>query len=92
MWAWLLAIAGPLAIRVLSALGIGFVTYGGLTLVANQVRDQVLSGLSGLSGSAYQVIAMTGIFESIGIMLGALSARATLMAISKIGRITSPAP
>jgi len=90
--AWLVAIAGPVVRRVLLALGVGVVSYGGLALLANAVRERVLENLSGLSGAAYQVVAMTGAFEAVGILLGGLSARAALMAVEKFGRITSPAP
>lgn len=86
---WLLALAGPLVKRVLIALGVGVVSFTGLTLLANQVRDQVLANLSGLTGDAYQVIAMSGAFEAIGILLGALSARAVLMAMERFGRIAT---
>lgn len=86
---WLIALVGPLVKRALVALGIGVVSYAGFTLLATQVRNQVLSHVSGLTGDAYAIIAMSGAFEAIGIMLGGLAARAALMAIERFNRIVS---
>lgn len=88
---WLMLVVGPLAKRVLIALGIGVVSYSGLALVADQIKDEVLSSLSGLSGAGYSVIAMTGFFEAVGILLGALSARVALMVVDRLARVSSPA-
>lgn len=86
---WVLALVAPLVRRILIALGVGLISYGGLALLATQVRDQVLTNLSGLTGDAYQVVAMSGAFEAVGIMLGALAARAALMAVERFGRIAT---
>lgn len=86
---WILALAGPFIRRILIALGVGVISFAGLTLLANQVRDQVLSNLSGLTGDAYQVIAMSGAFEAVGILLGGLAARAALMAMERFGRVVT---
>ena len=86
---WLVALVGPLVKKAMLALGIGVVSYAGFTLLANQVRDQVLAHLSGLTGDAYQIIAMSGAFEAIGILLGGLAAKATLMAIDRFQRIVT---
>lgn len=90
--AWLVSLAGPIVRRVLIALGVGVVSYSGLSLLVSAVKDRVLENLGGLSGSAYQVVAMSGAFEAVGILLGALSARAALMAVDRIGKMTAPAP
>lgn len=86
---WVLALVAPLVRRILIALGVGLISYGGLALLATQVRDQVLTNLSGVTGDAYQVVAMSGAFEAVGIMLGALAARAALMAVERFGRIAT---
>lgn len=86
---WALALVAPLVKRILIALGVGLISYGGLALLATHVRDQVLGNLSGLTGEAYQVVAMSGAFEAVGIMLGGLAARAALMAVERFGRVAT---
>lgn len=85
--AWLLAIAWPLAKKILVSLGIGVVTYTGLTLIGNQISDSVISIWGQVPASLMQIGSLLGIPQAIGITLGAFSARLTYVAASKIARI-----
>lgn len=73
--------------RIIVALGFGYLSYQGLKLLADQVKQQVLQSLEGVGGGfaadAYQIVALAGGFEVVGIMLGALIARAALVATGK---------
>lgn len=86
---WVLGLVAPLVRRILIALGVGLISYGGLALLATEIRDRVLANLSGLTGDAYAVVAMSGAFEAVGILLGALAARAALMAVERFGRVAT---
>jgi hypothetical protein len=86
---FLASIAGPIAKKVLAAVGIGVLTYGGLSLIGNQIRDAVLSAWGGVGGSTLQILSLGGVPESIGIILGAFAARIALTSISRLGRIAS---
>ena len=83
LFSFLSAIVGPLVAKVLTALGIGLVTYTGITLLLDQVRDALVSNMTA-SGAAY--VALFGLAKidvAINIMLGAVTARATLSGIDR---------
>ena len=88
LFVWLAAIIGPLAKKLLTALGIGFVTYQGLALVANQARDEIIGSWGAIGGAAADLAAMSGIPQGVGIVLGAFMYRATLVALSRLAKIT----
>ncbi|MGE9763349.1 DUF2523 domain-containing protein [Pseudomonas sp. PDM20] len=83
LFSFLSSIVGPLVAKVLTALGVGLVTYTGLTLVLDQARDAIVANISA-SGAAY--VALFGLAKvdvAINIVLGAITARATLAGIDK---------
>ena len=87
--AWLLAIAWPIVKRVLLAMGIGVVTYGGLSLIATQVQNEIAALWSGLPITLLQIGSLAGIPQSIGITMSAIAASASLKAVGAIARVTS---
>lgn len=86
--AFLLALAWPLVKKVLVSLGIGFVTYTGLTMIANQIKDQVMSAWGLAGANVVQVLTIAGIPQSVGITLGGLAAGAALAAAARLGKIS----
>lgn len=88
MWQFLAGAVGPLAKRVLVALGIGVVSYAGVQTLLDQVRDAVTGAWGQLGGSTLQLLTLGGFPESVGIILGALAARVGLMALEQFGRVT----
>ena len=89
LWAFLAAAVVPLAKKILVALGIGVLTYQGLTLIGNQVRDSVLSAWGQVGGVTLNILSLAGIPESLGILLGAIAAKAALVAVGKLGRVAA---
>lgn len=87
LFAWLIAAIGPLATKVLTALGIGWISYEGMSLIADQVRDIVVGLWGGLPSYVLDILALGGISQSVGITLSALSARAGLAALSRLGKL-----
>jgi hypothetical protein len=89
MWAllgpFLASVAGPLVRRILAALGFGIITYVGFQAVKDQVQDAITSALTGMPLAVYQILALGGFVDSIGIWLGALTAAVAAMAIKKLG-------
>lgn len=83
--AFLLALAGPIARRVLLSLGLGVVSYAGLALIAEQVKTAVVDNYGALSGNVLDLLNLLGAGQAIGIVLGAIIARAAFAAISRIG-------
>lgn len=84
---WLLAMAWPIAKKILVALGIGIVTYGGLQAVGAQINNSIVSSWGALGGYTLNILSLAGIPDCIGILLGALNARIALIAVGKIGRV-----
>lgn len=88
--AWLLAAVGPLAIRVLAALGITWLTYEGLDTVAGVLRDTVLSYMGSLPAAGLGLASLAGLTDAVGIALGAIAARVALVSAQGFwGRVQS---
>lgn len=86
---WLLLAAWPIAKKVLVMLGIGWATYEGLGLLADQVQQQVVA-LWGQQPAAFiQVGSLAGIPQAIGITLGAITARVSFVAVGKLTKLAS---
>jgi hypothetical protein len=89
MWAligpFLAGIAGPIVRRVLAALGFGLISYVGFQAIKDQVSAAITASLSGMPQAVYQVLALAGFVDAIGIWLGALTAAAAAMMIKKLG-------
>jgi hypothetical protein len=79
--------AAPIVKRVLVALGFGVTTYVGLDLAFAGVRNAVVSSYGGLTAEALQIVSMTGIGQAIGIILGAYTAKLSLIALSHFGKL-----
>lgn len=67
---------GSLIGRAIIALGIGFVAYKGIDLGIEQLRQQVMSSITGVPGQALQLVgylwldkALTVVFSGIGVAL-----------------------
>ena len=86
---FLMALVGPLARRVMLSLGLGVVSYALLAVTATQVVQQVQALYSGIGGPVVQLLDLIGFGQAIGIILGALVARAAFSAVSKIGLMTT---
>jgi len=86
---FLVALAGPIARRVLLSLGLGVVSYAGLALIAEQVKTAVVDNYGALSGNVLDLLNLLGAGQAIGIVLGAIIARAAFAAIARIGVMSS---
>lgn len=85
--AWLATSIGGLVKRAAVAIGFGTVTYTGLQAAFNLAQAQVVSNYGQLSGASMMLADLAGVGQTIGIILGALSARVGIAVISKFGRV-----
>jgi len=85
---WLMALAVPLAKKVLVALGIGAITYAGLSAIGSQVQSAVVSSWGSMGSVTLAILGIGGCAKAVGIILSALSARIALVAVGKIGKVT----
>jgi len=89
IWAFLLAAAWPLAKKILTSLGIGVLTYQGLTLVAQQLESAIVGAWGQVGGVTLQILSLAGIPQALGILIGGFTAKAALVAIGRIGRVAA---
>ena len=87
--AWLMLLAIPLAKKVLVGLGIGALTYAGLTAIGSQIQSAVVSSWGAMGSVTLAILALGGCTKSVGIILSAISARIAIIAVGKIGKITA---
>ena len=86
---WLLLAAWPVVKKVLVMLGIGWATYEGLGLLADQVQQQVVAYWGQMPAAFIQVGSLAGIPQAIGITLGAITARVSFVAVGKLTKLAS---
>jgi len=84
---WLITLAWPIAKRILVMLGIGTVTYTGLSLLGNQAQQAVVDNWGALGGATLQIATLGGIPQTIGIILGAFNARLAFVVVGRLGKI-----
>ena len=71
-----------------AALGVGAITYTGFSLLRDQVSSAVTGALGGLSGSVYQLVALAGFVDAVGVWLGALGVVVTLLSFKRLGALS----
>jgi hypothetical protein len=82
--AWLLGLVQPLIVNALIALGVGVLTVGGIDLAVNQALSWLQSSVGGIPADLASLLAMGGIFQGIGYIGGAISARVAMAGASSI--------
>ena len=88
-WAWIIAAIGPLAKRALVAVGVGWVTYEALGVAVEAVRVEMVAQWGQMSGDVAGLLALGGVGQACGIVLGALAARGALMAGARLGKVVA---
>lgn len=83
----LTALAAPLAKKVLSALGIGFLTYAGVDAAVNGALSAAKSNFGGVSADITSILALSGMFTAMSIIAGGITAGLTMMVFSKLAKI-----
>jgi len=83
---FLAAIAGTLAKRVLTALGIGVVSYAAMSAALEAALSAAKNAWAGLAGfpEALALIQMAGVTVAASIIAGALTARVALQSLKKL--------
>jgi Protein of unknown function (DUF2523) len=71
----LMGLAGPLALRILTVLGLGTLTFTGVTNALQSLIDIATSNYAGLSADALALCGIAGIPQALGLVCGALTTR-----------------
>lgn len=81
---WLVALAGPIARRVLASLGLGVVTYVGMDTAISGLLAQARAGWGSMGGEVASYVAMTGANVALSLIAGALMGRVGLMVLKRM--------
>lgn len=81
--AFLMSIASPIVIRVLTQLGIGIVSYVGVEAAVNGLISLAHNSWSGLPAVVLQFMAIAGVNTALGIIAGGVTARLTTMVFKR---------
>jgi hypothetical protein len=87
----LVLVSTAIVARVLIALGMGFVSYASISSVVTFIIARITQQLAGMSGAAVSVVALSGAFQAMSIILSAIMVRITFLALKKIGFIPGSA-
>lgn len=85
--AWLLAIVGPAALRVLTALGLSIVTFTGVTEVVRTMVTAAQNSWAGLPSAVLGLASLAGVPEALGMITGAMVARTALWAATSATKL-----
>lgn len=86
----LLFLAGSLAVRVMSALGITLMTWGGVTLLVNTLIGHVQSAYASAASDMLSLALIGGLGDAIGIICGAFVTKAAFKSLNVFTGILIP--
>lgn len=80
-WATLLiSLAGPMALRVLTVIGLGTITFTGVTASLQGLIDMAINNWSQVPGDILMLASLAGVPQAVGIICGAMTARVGMWA------------
>lgn len=74
--------------RIFATLGIGWLTYTGISTALNTVIASAFSAWGSLPSAVYQIASLGGLTDSIGIITAAMTARIAVSAIPRLGKMS----
>lgn len=80
---WLVAMAGPVARQILLSLGIGVVTFAGLSTAVTALINQSSSSINSLPVQAAQLFGLAGGFEALSLIAGGIMFRVSMMSLKR---------
>ncbi len=82
---FLVGLTGALVPRVLTALGLAFISYEAFTTLAESFVNHVQSSYSAINPAILSLLNMAGFGTAISIVSSALITRVSLQAVTKLG-------
>lgn len=83
--AFLSAGVGYLAVRALTGIGVGIISYTAITALLQQLLTLAQGYYSNIPSFALQIVGLAGFGQAIGIIAGAITFRATFVFMSRLG-------
>lgn len=84
---FLASAVGPLAKRVLSALGFGMISFAAITAALNTLLGYAQSAYTGMPQYAAAFLGLAGVGYGLGLVAAALTFRAAYLALPKLGML-----
>lgn len=81
---FLVAVAGPIAKKVMVSLGFGVASYAAVSAALAAVLSSARGAWGGLGGDALQLIELAGVGVAASIYAGALTARVSLQVLKRL--------
>lgn len=79
----LMSVAG----KLITALGVGTITYTGLDLIQRKFTQHMLQGWNSLPADAIQILQMAGAGVAMNWVFGAVAFSATFKSVTKFGHV-----
>ena len=86
---WLARISWPLVSRVLSALGVGTVTYVGADTALGSALQAAKSAFTGMGADILALLAIAGVFDAMAIMSGGIMSGLAWMVMKRFALQTT---
>lgn len=87
-----MSMAGPLAMRVLIALGVGTITFTGVTAALQGLITQAQTNWSSVGAAVLQLASLGGVPDGLGIIAGAMTTRVAIWAAASATKFLVGAP
>lgn len=88
-WAtWLLGLVQPIVLRVMTALGIGYISYNGAQGVIVAILENMAGSFGGLASEVTAILSRAGFFLALSIMTGGLVGGVAYWASRKLGVVS----
>lgn len=89
-WAGMISAGvGPWVKQALGGIGVGLISYVGLSQITGQLESAAASAWSGLSGDIYQLAALAGLVTGVNIWLAAISAAVAILSFKRLGVLSA---
>lgn len=88
LWSMFLGLSASLPSRVLSALGIGWLTYTGLSTVLGSLISTTMAKWNAIPAAIYQLLSLAGFTDAVGIVTAAMVTRVAIAALPRLGKLS----
>jgi hypothetical protein len=86
-WSSLLSLVGHLVYRVVVSLGVGWVTFTGISFLVDQLLSFAQSQVSSLDPAMFQIFALLRVDDAIAMLASAISIKFTLIGMTAAGSL-----
>lgn len=78
IWSLIISVIPWVVSKVMKAIGLGFVTYIGITVALDQAETFIFDKFNNIGGELYQVLSLAGVGQGIAILFSCFSAALVL--------------